>query len=274
MPWYDNPAFQSAAAPILLAFLILVAFHRQRSWSEPAAVFACFLVATYLIMGLSLFPLDSTRKIVLIAIIFFVIGLLVHLVKPSVKLVLPIAVSIGIIACYWTLWPWLKRQEWLILIAAALSSALFIIMISAGFYKASQSRRKFLALAAIFALSASVSSIVGASAKLGQLLMALSMPFFVAFALDWIKPFQQSRLTFLFLLFCIPSALLTVSASVYAEVPWFVLIALGLIPMSAFFSLPNSLDKRYKLWAELAVSAVPALLAVLLTWNAAGPVPF
>jgi len=274
MHWYDNPAFQSAAAPILLALLIIASLHRQRSWSEPVAVLACFLIATYLIMGLGLFPLDSTRKIVLFAMVFFVLGLAFQYLKVNRKLILPIAVIVGVIASYWIIWPWLKRQEWLLLIASALSSAVFIIANSAGFHKASQSRKKFLALAAIFALSASISSIVGASAKLGQLLMAYSMPFFVAFALDWLKPYQQSNTNFLFLIFCIPASLLTVSATIYAEVPWFVLIALSLIPLSAFFNLPSSLDKNYKLWAELAVSSVPGVLAVLLTWNAAGPVPF
>jgi len=274
MQWYDNPAFQSAAAPILLAFLIIVSFQRQRAWSEPFAVLACFLTATYLIMGLSLFPLDSTRKIVLFAIVFFLIGLAFQFVKVNRKLILPMAVIIGIAACYWILWPWLKRQDWLLLIASALSSAVFVIANCAGFHKASQTRKKFLALAAIFALSAAIASIVGASAKLGQLLMAFSMPFFVAFAMDWLKPIQQSNMNFLFLIFCVPTSLLSVSASVYAEVPWYVLIALSLIPLSAFFSLPSSLDKRYKLWAELAVALVPGVLAVLLTWNAAGSVPF
>jgi len=274
MQWYDNPAIQSAVAPILLAFLVMLALLRHRTWSEPVATLACFLLATYLIMGIGLIPLDSTRKVVLIAILFFLLGLAFFILKLRNSLLLPISVIFGSAASYWVIWPWLMRQEWLLLIMTMIACASFIIANCAGFAKATNSRKKFLALSAIFALSLSVSSIIGASAKIGQLSMALAMPFFVAFALDWIRPFQQSNMNFLFSAFCIPISLLAISSSIYAEVPWYVLIALALIPVSSFFNLPNSLDKRYKMAAEIAVAVVPGILAVLLTWNSAGSVPF
>lgn len=273
MQWYDNPAIQSAVAPIILAFLIIGALHRYRDWSEAIAVLACLFLATYLIMGINLFPLDSTRKVVLLSALFFLLGLASQQLKSAKKALLPLTVLSGIVSTYWVIWPWLSRQEWLLLLTAAVACAAYIIVISAGFAKASAQRKKFLALAAIFALSASISCIIGASAKLGQLTMAMAMPFFVAFAVDWFKPVQQSTMNLLYSVYTIPVSLLVISSSIYAEVPWYVLIVLSLIPLSAYFSLPSSLESRYKLFAEIAVSAVPGILAVLLTWNSAGPVP-
>ena len=273
MQWYDNPAIQSAVAPIFLALLIIGALHRYRDWSEAVAVLACLLLATYLIMGINLFPLDSTRKVVLLTSLFFLLGLATQKLQSPKTILLPLTVVSGVISTYWVIWPWLSRQEWMLLLSAAVACAAYIIVISAGFAKASVQRKKFLALAAIFALSASLSCIIGASAKLGQLTMAMAMPFFVAFALDWFKPFQQSTMNLLFSVYTIPVSLLVISSNFYAEVPWYVLVILSLIPLSAYFSLPSSLEKRYKLFAEIAVSTVPGILAVLLTWNSAGPVP-
>jgi len=274
MQWYDNPAFQSALAPILLASIVLVATQRYRVWSEPLTVLGCFLLATYLVIGINISPLTSTNKIVLLAIGSFILGFAFHFLKLRSALLLPIAVSFGIAFAYWVIWPWMTRQEWLSIIISASAVAAFIIANGAGLAKATHNRKKFLAIAAVFSLSISLCSIIGASALLGQLSMAIAMPFFVAFALNWFRPFEQSNMNFLLLSFGLPISLLAISACVYASVPWFVLIVLSLIPLSSYFSLPNNLDKRYKLAAEIAVSVVPGLSAILLTWNSAGSVPF
>jgi len=273
MQWYDNPAIQSAFMPIVLASVILLALQRYRGWSEAIAVIACFLSTTYLIMGIDLFPLTSSRKIVILTMVCFLLGLVFFIAKPRKNVLLAVTVAGGIASSYWVIWLWLIRQEWLTILMSATACAAFILANSAGLKKASSNRRKFLAIAGIFALSISFCSIIGASAKIGQLAMALAMPFFVASALEWIKPHQGSNLDFLFPLLVIPASLLAISSSLFAVVPWFVLVALSLIPVSSYFSLPSSLDKRYKLVAEIAISAVPGLLAILLTWNSAGPVP-
>lgn len=273
MQWYENPAIQSAAAPLLLALIFLVVLRRIRTWSEPVTVLASFLMTTYLIMGISFQPLTSTRKVVLLALLFFILAVVVQNLKIKKNLLLALVAATGIVAACWVIWPWISRQEWTLIISVAVGITAFIIANCAGLTKAATQRKKFLAVAGIFALSSSFASIVGATASLGQMSMALAMPFFVAFALDWFKPVPNADMQPLFIVFCVPASILAINSVVFAQVPWYVLFSLSLIPLSAFFTLPKSVDNRYKLLAEIIISAVPGVLAILLTWNSEGSVP-
>src|SRR5687768_9036198 len=75
--FFGHPAVQSGVAPFFVAFFTVLVLHRLRLGG--LAVVAAFFAAVRLISGFGLQPLTPLRKIMLIAVITPVLGLLVDL---------------------------------------------------------------------------------------------------------------------------------------------------------------------------------------------------
>ena len=131
----SHPGFQSGIAPFFIAFSIAILLRRLGAyWAALGFVIALY-ASVYMTVGLQVFPLTSTRKILLLGAIITIVGL-INDSLPRVKY-LP-ATWIAVISSallVWVIWPVLTRQSELELGLTVMGSTLYVAWINYAFTK-------------------------------------------------------------------------------------------------------------------------------------------
>lgn len=266
----DDPIFQSAVAPFLIAFAVGLALRTRSGLAGGIAFGLAMLAAVWMIVGLQFTPLTSTRKLILAGAAAFVLGMLLELLwsRREVRW-LPFALGAGAAAAaLWLVWPRLGRldatQAGFTAVLAAAYAGLLVPMMD------SLHRRPLAQSAAAIALGAgaAVSALLGASALLGQLGGA------VAAAAGAIALLLVIRGEFVpgsgfALPMAIFVALITVSAVVYARLPWYAPAPLLMIPLLARLPVPAWPSVPRGL-LSLVYTFPAAAAAIALAWQAKG----
>jgi hypothetical protein len=281
-----HPAIQAAVIPFVVSIITATLFYKIRPAISVLALLVGFLATCVLITDLSLQPVTSTKKLILLTIFSALLGsILQYLVKKKTTLFISIVIS-SLMACTWLLWPVLSRKEWLdaIILALPLSIYCMSVIFTATFYRrtANVTTTDIRVVAIIFSVVTSVSCVIGASALYGQMAAALAagstglllVGLFFASRLGSLAGQNQQSDEFFSVLLYLPISLIAVAASVYAKLPWYALPCLAGIPAV----LQITISSNHMYWKRLAIrtglTTIPSGLALYLTWNAAGPVPF
>jgi hypothetical protein len=268
----SDPVFQSAVAPFAAA-LIAGALLNLAGWYWPGlSVTAGFYLSAWLAVGLDLFPLTSTHKIILLGGVATLVGIALDAYKGPRRYLPALLFAGGAAAAVWVLWPVLVRkggsQAWELALGCGLYAG-WVLACGSGL------RSRPLpagAMALALATGTGVSAVFGSAVLLGQ--MGLSMAAAAgAYLLLGVILRGQNAGSILVTPVALLCGLLGVSGVVYAKVPWSALPVLAFIPLLAY--LPLREDKPLWLRASMLLLIVlpVAGAAILVTRRITGPLP-
>ena len=268
----QNPALQSGVLPFVLSLLVVLALSMAGSFRAGIAVAAGLALCIALVAGFQLTPLTSTRKIILLALAAFPLGLALDLWAPARRVAATLLAVLATGSVLWLLWPVLSRRELAeaLLLGAALAAYGAWQVVALDTLR--HDSRRVLGGGLALAFGTGVGALFGASALLGQLGMALGAALAAPALVHFIRGGVGAGH-----LVAVPvaliSALLGVAAHVYAKLPWTALAALALAPLLAAVPWPRRLPDRLGFVLITLLASAASVLAVYLSWRSAGGVP-
>ena len=264
-----NPYFSTAIAPFVVALLAGWMLNRLHPVWAGLAVVAGFYVCAYLITGMQLLPLTSTRKILVLGLLAVAIGVALDLIGKSCHMKKLLSIF-GVAVAIWLVWPLLMRQHemmWWVFTGLLVA---YVAWLLASMYEL---RKKSLrAGAAVFALAlgTGIMVLLGASAKLGQLGSALAASAGAYLFLQIFVFRAQSAGAMLVLPTTLLCGLIGMAAFIFASMPWYGLPLLAIIPLLARIPVPESRAVWLQALLLLLATLSAAFAAIYLTWLEAG----
>ena len=261
----SNPAVQSGIIPLIVAFVAAFLLKRLGGpWSGLAFAIA-YYISVYLAAGFQFYPFTSTRKILLLGIACIVLGVIIDTGKIKQKHLYTFVFVLAAIAALWVIWPVLVRQEGFSILLMAVPSLLYAGWLTAGCNKLRHKPEQGAMIALALGLGTGISAILGASALVGQLGIAIGAIAGAFLLLHLVNQHIKTGSTFI-LPAGLLSGLLGVGAVIYASLPWYCLLPLAGIPLTTYIQLPDRLTKL-KLLLLLAAFTLPfPIIAIVLTW--------
>jgi len=281
-----HPAVQAAVIPFIVSAILTVALIKIRINISAIVLLVGFMTTCILITDISLQPLTSTKKLMLLTLFSAFWGLILQfrLLKNGQLLIL--ISTISLLACSWLLWPVLSRKETLDAVIMVLPLSFYcILIVSLTILQTTStiskpSKIEIHIIAIIFATVTSVSCVIAASALYGQMVASLAasaaglLGVGILIGQSVIKPRNDSsEVNYLFtILLYFPVGLIAVAATIYANLPWYVLPCLAAIPAILHIKVSDSYLAWQRLGIRVGISMLPSAMALYFTWDAAGPV--
>jgi hypothetical protein len=261
----SNPAVQGGVAPFIAGLAVALALSPFRLGG--LAVIAAFLTCAHFVFGLQFTPLTATRKIVLLSTAAPVVGILLDFAfKPSRVGTVLIALAAAM-AALWAFWPVIASrppaEAWRLGATAAVAAAFMV-----GYAQRQLSADGVRAAAAGLAvgLGAGIAAIIGASAAFGLQGIALGAgagAFLLPQMIRGRKYFAGATFTATAML---AGSLVAAATMVLAQVPWYSVLLIALVPLAARLPLPQSAP----LWLQAVLCSlygfVVAGAACALAW--------
>jgi len=267
----NHPALQAGLAPFLAALVAAELFQRPKL--SGLAIIAGFAATVYLASDFNFEPLTASRKIVLAGLAGTLLALLVDILRTRwLGLFLPL---IGGAAAIWTAQRILQQQVAPLVLQWGVACAIYVGVLVWGMDKLLDKEPiRAPCAAAALGFGTGAAALVGASALLGQFGLALGS---AAAAHLLIQIFTNQTLA-TGRVFTFPFALIAgltgCIAALSARLPWYALIPLAAIPLTArLLPLPGNsirINALVLLMPNLAIAAG----SVYFTWRSAGDVPF
>ena len=268
----NHPAVQGGLAPFVAALVVALVLGRARLGG--LAVVVAFCTTVYLVSGFVFEPLSATRKIVVLALVAPVIGLMVDFAFKPTRLGIAILAFAAGAANLWVFWPILQSKELQAILLLGGGSTLFVAWL-VGFSQSFLSEHPMRAGAAGLGLGigVGVSAVLGASALYGIYGISLAAAA-GAFLLPQMLSGKKYEAGASFMLpFAVIAGLLAAATMVLAQLPWYSLFALAFIPLAARLPAPE----RSPLWVQAmtlsACTITVAAAAIALTWQSGGRLP-
>ena len=264
-----NPAIQSGIMPFVIA-LIAAWGLRRLGWVWSGLGFAiAYYVSAYLAAGFQFTPLTSTRKILILGMTAIALGLAVDFLKHKPRFLPAVIFVLGAAAMSWVIWPVAARQEggeyWMMF----LPSLIYAGWITAATESLRSKPDEGAMVALTLGLGTGISAMLGASALLGQLGIAIGAIAGGYLILLLLKQSIQLGSNFM-LPVGLLSGILGIAAVVYASLPWYSLLPLLIIP--AIIRIPVAGDSsKFKKLLFLAMYSLPfTIISVVITWISSG----
>lgn len=264
-----NPAVQGGVAPFVAGLVATVLLGRFRLGG--LAVVAAFATAVYFIAGFSLTPLSATRKIILLGLAAPIAGVVVDFAFRPTRLGSTILAIAGAAAAAWVFWPVLSQKELaraLLPGATALLAAAWVVGYSEQRLAGDSVRTAASGLA--LGLGTGVAAIFGAALTYGLYGIAVaagSGAFLLAQMITGKRSFAGATFTLSATLVAI---LIAAAAMVLAQLPWYSVVVLALVPVAANLPLPAGAA----LWLQAVLCSLYGLaaagIACALAWHAGG----
>jgi len=270
-----HPAFQAGAAPFIIGLIAAILLFRGPKNRSGLAVIFGFLVTVYLVMGFSFEPLNSTRKIVLLGIFAALVGLILDALPFLKRVSLSALAIMGIAATLWLFWPLITNQPLGDILLPVALLALYTAWLLVAFgsmdkHPAMQGGAGLLALG----IGTGISALIGASALYGQLGSAVAAAV-GAFLLLHVFLEEETPTGFTVIVISVTiCALIGVGAHKYAQLTWTALPLLASIPLVVRIPLPEYWSNSLRGLTWFALASLPAAMAIYLTWQSAGDMPF
>ena len=263
------PEIQTGAIPFLGALIVALLLRPLRwTWSG-LGLAAGFYASAYAVNVLHFTPLNSTSKLLAIGLAAVLTGLLADLYRGSRQQSFPVLFMLAGAAAAWLLWPIISRQELATIWPSVLPAIIYLGWMAAWSDALRDRPIRASGAAWVLGLSVGAMSVIGASASLGQLGIALG----VAAGAIWLLsiPMAGLRTGSVFALTALVlTAALSLNGVFYAKLPWFSLLPLALIPALALIPLPQTLSRFAEALLSAVLMASFGLIAAFLTWHAAG----
>ncbi len=268
----SDPVFQAAIAPFAAALIAGVLLNLA-GWFWPAlSIPVGFYISTWLAVGLDVFPLTSTHKIIMLGAAAIIAGIALDVYKGPRRYLPALLFIAGAAAAVWILWPVLVRrgglQSWGLAAGAGLYVG-WLLACSAGL------RNRPLpagVMVLALALGTAVSAVFGSAVLLGQMAasMAAAAGAYVLLGLFLAGQRAGSLLVTPAALLC---GLLGVSGVVYAKLPWPALLVLSMTPVLAYVPVRRPKAAWIRVLILLLIMLPVAGAAILVTRQITGPLP-
>lgn len=261
----NHPAVQAGIAPFALGLALAALFAPVRL--AGLAAIAGFVIAVYLVGDFSFDPLTAKRKIVLVGLIAAATGVCVDLAfKPTRVAGILLGALFGAAAA-WVFWSVLAQKP---LHEALLRGGGVVVLVAwlVAFCHALRDAPVRAGAAGLsLGLGTGAAAILAASASLGQYGMAVGAACGGFLLVQMIRGKTIAAGATFALSIGVTLGLLAGGAMMLAELPWFALPALALVPLAARIPLPAGLP----VWGEAVLSSllagIPAVAACYLVWQ-------
>lgn len=261
-----HPAVQGGVAPFVVALVVTAVLLRLRF--AGIALAAGFFAAVWLIDGFSFSPLTATRKLVLVALVAAVVGLVADgAFKPtrSTGIVLALAAAA---ATVWVFWSVLSQKEMprALVLGAGIATFSAVVVSVFGALKDDGVRAGAAALG--LGLGVGVCAILAASAKFGQFGIAVGASA-GGFLLVQMLAGRSVPAGFAGTLpTSVTAALIGAGTLMLAELPWFGLPLLALCPLAALVPVARGRPVFLQAIAASIAPIAAAAIACTVVWFA------
>ncbi len=266
-----NPAIQGGIMPFVVAGILLLVGRPLGARAAGVAVLVAFLLAALFAIGFTFTPMTSTRRLVVLAALALPVGLLADVFKRG-NIVTAVLTATGFLAAGWLLNPVLARKELLDAIVMGAGCGLYVAWLIAALDALRARSGASAGGTTALAFGTGLSALLGASAVLGQLGLALGSACAAAALTALFGALRGAGRTLTFPV-AIAAGLVGCAGVVFAKLPWFVLPCLALVPVCASVVRPGFIPERLDVVWSGVLGLVPAAAAVSLTWWVAGGVP-
>ena len=258
--FFDHPAVQGGVAPFVVALAVAVLLHRFNL--AGLAIAAAVATVAYFLNGLTVVPLTVTRKIILLGLAAAAVGFLADaLFKPRRALAAALAV-IGGACAVWAFWSVLVQKPFgesaLLGGGIALFVGLMVAILGALHARPVRAGGAGLGLG----LGTGIAAILGASATYGLYGIALGAGAGAFLLVQMVT----GRTTAAGAVFVLPAALvaslLGAGAMLLAQLAWYALPVLLLVPAAAFLPLPE----RQPVWLQSIVVSLYTFAVAAVAW--------
>jgi hypothetical protein len=265
----NHPAVQGGLAPFIVALLVAELLLRMRL--SGLAVICGFAVTAYLVSDFSLEPLTAARKIVLLGVLSAALAL--PLMLLSMQWLRGLLTVAGSAAALWVLLRILQQQETSHMLLWGAGCALYAGWLVFWFDSLKDSSIRAGSAGMAFGIGSGTAALFGASALLGQFGLALGAAAGAYLLLQMLTNSTLPCGRIYTLPLSLVGGLCGCLAVLTADLPWYALPVLSVIPVIAKIPLP---EKR-PLWMQSLLLALACMLfaagAVYLTWRVAGAPP-
>lgn len=265
----QNPAVQAGVLPFI-AGLVLAAFLRNTR-QLGLAIAVGFVCAVGLTVGLGFESLTSVKKLVLTVIGAAVLGVVLESMTSeprwSHRLVVIVALSVAVL---WMLQRILVQRDAAGAALAGAAAILYCVALLAGGERTSRDPVSSAAAALVLALATGALALLGASAQLAQLGIAVGAASGAVLLVQMLAGASAPVGWTLALSAQVAAALIGLLAVFTGSLPWYCLLPLAFITWAAKLA-PGA---AWPVWRRAVVTVlfaiVPALIAIALAWFTSG----
>jgi len=261
----NNPFFQSALAPLVVALATGVLLRLLGGRWAGLGFTLGYAASWYYTTGFQLFPLTSTRKILVLAGGAVVLGIFLDHYRLTRRALPWVLAVLAAAATVWVIWPVLKRSEGMELWSMLLCTVYVAWMVL--MFERLRDRQLAASTAAIsLGVGTGISAVLGASALLGQLGGAIGA---AAGALLVLLLFvKRAELGASFVLpVAVLAGLIGISAVVYAGLSWYTLLPLALVPLAVHLPVKADWNRYIQAVVLSGYSVIPAIMAIVIAWQ-------
>jgi hypothetical protein len=246
--------------PFVVA-LALAAFLARTRWLAIAQA-AGFAVSVTLAVGWSFESLTSTRKLALVAVASLLLCLLVERLRTKVADI--VCVALLALSNTWVLWRLLAQKDLVAAVVAGVLAAAYVAWISGSTLKVSDDPVRGAAGGAALGFGTGVLAILGASAVLGVVALAVGSAAAATLLVQALRNTSAPAGRSISLPAASAAALVGTAAVMTAELPWYALLPMLAVPHATLLSRPTGVFARAALAFVFAL--VPAAVAAVLAW--------
>ncbi len=263
--WLIHPVVQGAVMPFL-AGLVVSALLAPLRLAGLAAV-AGFATAVYLVVGFEFSPMTTVRKVMLLGLIAPVIGVAADLAFKPTRVTAPLLALLCGAVSVWVFLAVLRQKELAQALLLGGGLAAYVAWLVGLMLTLRDDSVRAGAASFALGIGTGVAAVFAASATLGLYAMALgsaSGAFLLVQMLTGRRIFGGISLT---LTAGLLAGLLGAATFHLAQLPWYALAAMALVPLAARMPIPP----EWPVWGQtVAVSAVTLAIATascFLVWE-------
>jgi hypothetical protein len=261
-----HPAVQGGIAPFFVGLLVVAILAKTKL--AGLAVAAAFAVAVALASGLVFSPLTAVRKAVLLGLVAPAVGIVADFaLRRRRALTVVIAFACGALTP-WVFWSVLAQREFGEALLVGGSAALFVAWVVGAMLDLADQPVRAGAASLMLGIGTGVSAILGASALLGVYGLAIGAGAGAFVLAQMVSGRRFAAGATLTLSAAVGASLVATAAFLLAQLPWYGLAVLALIPLAVRLPVAD----RLPVWAQtMLVSAyglMAACIAFVVTWQA------
>jgi hypothetical protein len=266
--WLAHPLIQTAVAPFLVA--LLFAWPLRRLGGGSLALAAGLAVTVYLAIGFGLAPLTATRKIVIVGIAAFSVGLLLDVAHARGRGVVIMLAVAGAACALWVLWPVLKQKEMSQALLFGGIIAAYVAWLVAWSDGLSRDSIKAGSAGLGLGLGSGGAALLGTSALLGQFGLSLGASCGALLLARLLTRRGASVGRSFTLLMSLVAGLVAAAAVVLAKTPWYAPLLLAPVPLAVRLPIPETIPVWIRAGSLSLVAIAFSAACVALTWRAVG----
>lgn len=263
----QHPAVQGGVAPFVVALVVAAALGRTRyAWLAVVAAYATMVILT---TGFSFSPLTAGRKIVLLTLVAAAAGIVIDALLPRARALAPALVAAVGLAALWALWSILSQRQGLQFWLAVAALALFAAAMAMLLFRLRDEPLRAAAAGVGLGLATGIAAVL--SASIGFLLAGVAVAAGSgALLLVWVVTRQPVSPGFLgTLTLAIAIALFAEGAAMLAQMPWYAVLALLLVPLAVLLPVREDWPVIGRAFILTAYALVAASVPIAAAWYAA-----